>query len=50
MGLLTGSPRNGPSEFTVIGSLKTWDVRDQLHNINVPTLVINGEYDEARDR
>ena len=48
--MLTGSCRNGPSEFTVIGSLKTWDVREELHKIKVPTLVINGEYDEARDR
>jgi pimeloyl-ACP methyl ester carboxylesterase len=40
---------NGPSEFTVIGSLKTWDVRPDLHLIDVPTLVLNGELDEARD-
>jgi pimeloyl-ACP methyl ester carboxylesterase len=40
---------NGPSEFTVIGSLKTWDIRSELHKIDVPTLVLNGELDEARD-
>ncbi len=38
---------NGPSEFHVIGSLKTWDIHDQLHNINVPTLLVSGAYDEA---
>lgn len=41
---------NGPSEFTVVGSLKTWSIVDQLHKITVPTLVLNGEFDEARDR
>jgi proline-specific peptidase len=41
---------NGPSEFTVVGSLKTWDVTGDLHKIAVPTLVLNGEFDEARDR
>jgi len=40
---------NGPSEFTVVGSLKTWSVIDKLHKIQVPTLVLNGEFDEARD-
>lgn len=38
---------NGPSEFHVIGSLKNWDIHDQLHNINVPTLLVSGAYDEA---
>ena len=40
---------NGPSEFTVVGSLKTWSVIEELHKIRVPTLVLNGEFDEARD-
>jgi len=40
---------NGPSEFHVTGSLKTWDITDQLHKIKVPTLLINGKYDEAQD-
>lgn len=39
---------NGPSEFTVIGSLKEWSVIGRLDAIKVPTLVINGEYDEGR--
>jgi L-proline amide hydrolase len=38
---------NGPSEFHVVGSLKSWNIIDQLHNIEVPTLVISGRYDEA---
>ena len=31
---------NGPSEFTCVGTLKDWDVKDQLKEIKVPTLVI----------
>ncbi len=38
---------NGPSEFYVVGTLKTWDVRDQLGKIHAPTLVTSGRYDEA---
>jgi proline-specific peptidase len=38
---------NGPSEFHVIGTLKDWDIVDQLGEIDVPTLVIGGRYDEA---
>lgn len=41
--------RNGPSEFFVTGSLKTWSIVDEVHKINVPTLLINGKYDEAQD-
>ena len=37
----------GPVEFAPIGSLKTWDVEDRLKNINVPTLLINGKFDEV---
>ena len=37
----------GPTEFTVLGSLKDWSVEKDLHRINVPTLLINGENDEA---
>jgi L-proline amide hydrolase len=37
----------GPVEFAPIGSLTTWDVEDQLKNIKVPTLLINGKYDEV---
>jgi len=39
----------GPSEFTITGSLKTWDIIPQLPKINVPILITNGTYDEAAD-
>ncbi|OOF90395.1 hypothetical protein ASPCADRAFT_212021 [Aspergillus carbonarius ITEM 5010] len=39
----------GPSEFWIEGSLKDWSGLDRLHQIQVPTLVINGKYDEAQD-
>jgi len=38
---------NGPSEFHVIGSLKTWDITDRLHEITTRTLLLSGRYDEA---
>src|SRR4051794_22940011 len=38
---------NGPSEFHCIGTLRTWDVTPRLGEIDVPTLVISGQYDEA---
>jgi L-proline amide hydrolase len=38
---------NGPSEFHVIGSLKTWDITDRLHEITTPTLLVSGRHDEA---
>jgi len=38
---------NGPSEFHCIGTLKNWDITDQLHKINAPTLLVSGKYDEA---
>jgi L-proline amide hydrolase len=38
---------NGPSEFHVIGTLKTWDITGRLHEIKVPTLLLSGRYDEA---
>jgi L-proline amide hydrolase len=38
---------NGPSEFHVVGTLKHWDVRHRLPEINAPTLVTSGRYDEA---
>ncbi len=37
----------GPSEFTVTGTLGTFDVRDLLPRIAVPTLVTVGEVDEV---
>lgn len=37
----------GPSEFNLTGTLKGWDVRDRLGEIDAPTLILNGRYDEA---
>lgn len=37
----------GPSEFTVAGKLKTWDITLRLHEITVPTLLTSGTMDEA---
>ena len=37
----------GPSEFTITGTLKTYDVTPQLGAIRVPTLYTVGEFDEA---
>jgi proline iminopeptidase len=37
---------NGPTEFDVIGRLRTWDRTADLHRITVPTLVTCGRYDE----
>jgi L-proline amide hydrolase len=38
---------NGPTEFHVIGSMKDWTIESRLHQIQVPTLLISGRYDEA---
>jgi L-proline amide hydrolase len=38
---------NGPSEFHVVGTLKTWSIIDRLDRIQAPTLLISGRYDEA---
>jgi len=38
---------NGPSEFHVTGTLKTWDITARLGEIRVPTLVLSGRHDEA---
>jgi proline-specific peptidase len=39
---------NGPSEFTVTGTLKDWDITSRLGEIAVPTLLVGGRYDECR--
>jgi proline iminopeptidase len=36
----------GPSEFGIIGSLRTWDISTRLKEIAVPTLTIGAKYDE----
>jgi L-proline amide hydrolase len=38
---------NGPSEFHCIGSLKNWDITERLPEIDTPTLLLSGRYDEA---
>ena len=37
---------NGPTEFDVVGRLRTWDRTADLGSIRVPTLVTCGRYDE----
>jgi proline iminopeptidase len=39
---------NGPSEFTVTGTLKTWDIMDRLSEIRTRALLVGGRYDECR--
>ncbi len=39
---------NGPSEFTVVGTLKDWDVTERLGEIEAPTLLVGGRHDECR--
>jgi pimeloyl-ACP methyl ester carboxylesterase len=46
---LSNDPRNGPSEFYVSGTLKTWTIEPSIYKIAVETLLINGKYDEAQD-
>jgi L-proline amide hydrolase len=38
---------NGPSEFHVVGSIKDWHADDRLAELEVPTLLVSGRYDEA---
>ncbi len=35
----------GPSEFGISGRLAQWDIKSQLKNITVPTLMIGAKYD-----
>lgn len=37
----------GPSEFTITGTLKTYDATPLLQDVKVPTLYTVGEFDEA---
>ena len=39
---------NGPSEFTVVGTFKDWDVTERLAEIRIPTLLTGGRHDECR--
>lgn len=38
---------NGPNEFHVIGTLKSWSIIDRLSAVEVPTLILSGRHDEA---
>jgi proline iminopeptidase len=38
---------NGPSEFTVTGTLKTWDIMGRLTEIDLPALLVGGRHDEC---
>ena len=40
---------NGPDEFEIKGSLKGWSIVERASRIAVPTLLLNGKYDQAQD-
>lgn len=40
----------GPSEFSLSGSLRDWDVSGDLGSIDVPALLISGRHDEVTPR
>ncbi|EPQ51901.1 proline-specific peptidase [Gloeophyllum trabeum ATCC 11539] len=40
---------NGPSEFCITGTIKTWSVIHDLHALSYPILLTNGLNDEAQD-
>ncbi|HTX95046.1 MAG TPA: proline iminopeptidase-family hydrolase [Mycobacterium sp.] len=37
----------GPSDFHIVGTIRSWDVFDQLAEITLPTLVLAGRFDEC---
>src|SRR5262249_51491269 len=37
----------GPNEFVITGTFRDWDITDRLGEIDVPTLVTSGRYDEC---
>lgn len=37
----------GPSDFNIVGTMRDWDVVDRLTEIDVPTLLLAGRYDEC---
>ncbi|KAI3343608.1 Alpha/Beta hydrolase protein [Ustulina deusta] len=39
----------GPSEFTLVGAFKDWEGWEEGANIEVETLLLNGQYDEVTD-
>ncbi|KAJ3782187.1 proline iminopeptidase [Lentinula aff. detonsa] len=40
---------NGPSEFHITGPLANWSIVQDAHKITAPTLITNGQFDEAQD-
>jgi L-proline amide hydrolase len=44
------STMNGPTEFTVVGTIRDFDITDRLGEIEVPVLLVSGEHDEVRPR
>jgi len=41
---------NGPSEFTITGTIRDIDLSPRLGEIRTPTLVLGGKYDEVTPR
>ena len=39
---------NGPTEFTVVGTIRDFDITDRLGEIEIPVLLVSGEHDEVR--
>lgn len=37
----------GPSDFHIVGTIRSWDVFDRLAEISLPTLVLAGRFDEC---
>jgi len=37
----------GPSDFHIVGTIRSWDVLDRLPEIALPTLVLAGRFDEC---
>jgi L-proline amide hydrolase len=38
---------NGPAEFQVTGTVRGWSIVERVHAVSVPTLLLNGRFDEA---
>jgi L-proline amide hydrolase len=39
---------NGPTEFTVVGTIRDFDLNDRLGEVEVPVLLVSGAHDEVR--
>jgi proline iminopeptidase len=37
----------GPSDFRIVGTIRSWDVFDRLSEIGLPTLIVAGRFDEC---